>query len=337
MYSVTDELDLENLKKGIEAQVRLHEAAGAHRSVPLAEGAPHLAAGRRPRGLHRAGQADSVPVRRPRLFSAHQMGTCRMGEDPRPRSPARSASCMTRKGVWIGDASAFPTSSGTNPMVSIMALAHRTAEAIADDSAPTSAAAGARANDQRSMRGARLTPDAAAQRTSTDPIVTTVSTSAANGSIRPATETHQVIDPTTEEVDRPRSREGTPEDVDRAVKAAREGFEAWRRAPVEQRVEACTAISATLAERGDEIAALIARRSGMPLALSRTIQAGLPAMDFGSMAQVVHEFHWEEQIGNSLIVREPVGVVAASRPGTIRCTRSARRSRRRWPPAARWS
>ncbi|MGZ5324997.1 MAG: GMC oxidoreductase, partial [Solirubrobacterales bacterium] len=37
------------------------------------------------------------------------------------------------KGVWIGDASAFPTSSGTNPMVSIMALAHRTAEAIASD------------------------------------------------------------------------------------------------------------------------------------------------------------------------------------------------------------
>ena len=33
-------------------------------------------------------------------------------------------------GVWIGDGSAFPTPSGTNPMVSIMALAHRTAEAI---------------------------------------------------------------------------------------------------------------------------------------------------------------------------------------------------------------
>ena len=37
------------------------------------------------------------------------------------------------KGVWIGDASAFPTSSGTNPMVTIMALARRTAEAIAED------------------------------------------------------------------------------------------------------------------------------------------------------------------------------------------------------------
>ena len=37
------------------------------------------------------------------------------------------------KGVWIGDGSAFPTASGTNPMVTIMALAHRTAEAIAAD------------------------------------------------------------------------------------------------------------------------------------------------------------------------------------------------------------
>jgi choline dehydrogenase-like flavoprotein len=35
------------------------------------------------------------------------------------------------RGVWIGDGSAFPTPSGTNPMVSIMALAHRTAEALA--------------------------------------------------------------------------------------------------------------------------------------------------------------------------------------------------------------
>ena len=39
-YSVTDDLDLGNLKKGIEVQIRLHEAAGAHQIGPLAEGAP---------------------------------------------------------------------------------------------------------------------------------------------------------------------------------------------------------------------------------------------------------------------------------------------------------
>ena len=125
--------------------------------------------------------------------------------------------------------------------------------------------------------------------------------------------TIEVIDSTTEQVIG-RIPEGTPKDVDRAVEAARAGFEAWRQVPVESRVEACAAISAALAERGDEIAALIAAEVGMPLAQARTIQAGLPAMDFGAMGQVAGEVAWEEQIGNSLVVREPIGVVGCITP-----------------------
>jgi aldehyde dehydrogenase (NAD+) len=125
--------------------------------------------------------------------------------------------------------------------------------------------------------------------------------------------TIEVIDSTTEAVIG-RVPEGTPEDVDRAVKAARAGFEAWREAPVEQRVDACTAISARLAERADEIAALISAEVGMPLPQARQIQAALPAMDFASMAQAASEVAWEEQIGNSLVVREPVGVVGCIAP-----------------------
>ena len=123
----------------------------------------------------------------------------------------------------------------------------------------------------------------------------------------------EVIDSTTEQVIG-HVPEGTPEDVDRAVKAARAGFDAWREVPVEQRVEACTAISAALAERADEIAALISAEVGMPLAQARSIQAALPAMDFGAMAQTAGEVAWEEQIGNSLVVREPVGVVGCITP-----------------------
>jgi len=41
--------------------------------------------------------------------------------------------------VWIGDASAFPTPSGTNPMITIMALAHRTAERIVGAAKPATA------------------------------------------------------------------------------------------------------------------------------------------------------------------------------------------------------
>jgi aldehyde dehydrogenase (NAD+) len=123
----------------------------------------------------------------------------------------------------------------------------------------------------------------------------------------------EVIDSTTERVIG-RIPEGTAEDVDRAADAARAGFEAWRQVPVESRIDGCTAISAALAERGDEIAALVAAEVGMPLPQARTIQAGLPAMDFGSMAQVAREVAWEEQIGNSLVVREPIGVVGCITP-----------------------
>jgi choline dehydrogenase-like flavoprotein len=65
------------------------------------------------------------------LFSAHQMGTCRMGKN------AGSAVCNERgevfgvRGLFISDASAFPGSCGVNPMITIMALAHHTASSIA--------------------------------------------------------------------------------------------------------------------------------------------------------------------------------------------------------------
>jgi choline dehydrogenase-like flavoprotein len=141
MYSVTDELDLENLKRGIEAQVRLHEAAGAHMIGPLAEGAPTWRRGDDLEAF--IGAVKRIPFRAGgyKLFSAHQMGSCRMGDDPQTSVAGPWGELHDTKGVWIGDASAFPTSSGTNPMVSIMALAHRTAEAIAEDAGATASAA----------------------------------------------------------------------------------------------------------------------------------------------------------------------------------------------------
>jgi choline dehydrogenase-like flavoprotein len=141
MYSVTDPLDLENLKSGVEAQVRLHEAAGAHQIGPLAEGAPTW---RRGDDLETFISAvKRIPFRAGgyKLFSAHQMGACRMGEDPETSVAGPWGELHDTKGVWIGDGSAFPTSSGTNPMVSIMALAHRTAEAIAEDAGQAAPAA----------------------------------------------------------------------------------------------------------------------------------------------------------------------------------------------------
>jgi acyl-CoA reductase-like NAD-dependent aldehyde dehydrogenase len=126
-------------------------------------------------------------------------------------------------------------------------------------------------------------------------------------------DTADVIDATTEEVVGTIAL-GTPEDVDRAVAAARQGFDAWSQTPVVERIEALRAITAGLQERAEEIAALVSREVGMPLGLSRMIQAGLPIMSFGSMVNLLDELEPEQQVGNSLIVREPVGVVGCITP-----------------------
>src|SRR5437660_779804 len=125
--------------------------------------------------------------------------------------------------------------------------------------------------------------------------------------------TLEVINSATEAI-MGRIPEGTAEDVDRAVKAARSAFETWSVTSVEERAGWMERIAAALGDRMEEIAALIAQEVGMPIALSHMIQAGLPTMDFGSMPQVMAQTAWEEEQGNSLIVREPVGVVGAITP-----------------------
>jgi aldehyde dehydrogenase (NAD+) len=122
-----------------------------------------------------------------------------------------------------------------------------------------------------------------------------------------------VVNPTTEEVVG-RIPEGTAEDADRAVRAARAAFDSWSQTAPEERARYCAAIGAKLSERGDDLAALITTELGMPIGLSRMIQAGLPELTFSSMPELVKEVTWQEEVGNSLIVREAAGVVAAITP-----------------------
>ena len=123
----------------------------------------------------------------------------------------------------------------------------------------------------------------------------------------------EVTNPTTEE---PMGSipAATAADVDRAVGAAREAFGPWSQTPREQRAELLAAIGAGLGERGDEIAATVSGELGMPLKLSRRIQAGLPAMTFNSMPELIGQVAWEEEVGNSLVIREPIGVLGAITP-----------------------
>ena len=116
----------------------------------------------------------------------------------------------------------------------------------------------------------------------------------------------EVINATTEQV-MGSVPEGTVEDVEDAVAAARTAFESWSQTSIEERADWMQRIAEALGARMDEIAELITQEVGMPVKLSDIIQAGLPATTFGSMPKLLAEIPWEEQVGNSLIVREPVG------------------------------
>jgi len=106
----------------------------------------------------------------------------------------------------------------------------------------------------------------------------------------------------------------TPVEVDLAVEAARDAFEGWATTPRAERAEALAAIAAGLSERADELTATIATELGMPLKLTKMIQVGLGIGHFAAMPKALEEVAWEEQIGNSRVLREPVGVVGAITP-----------------------
>ena len=126
-------------------------------------------------------------------------------------------------------------------------------------------------------------------------------------------ETIDVINASTEEV-MGRIPQSTPEDVDRAVAAARKAFETWSQTTLAERGDLMRAIAGALAARADELASTIAQELGMPVAFSKAIQAGLPTMTFTSMPGLLEEVVWEQEVGNSTVVREPIGVVGAITP-----------------------
>ncbi|MGH2683950.1 MAG: aldehyde dehydrogenase family protein [Actinomycetota bacterium] len=122
-----------------------------------------------------------------------------------------------------------------------------------------------------------------------------------------------VINSTTEEV-MGSIPEGTPDDVAKAVAAARKAFESWSQTDVEERAKYLTRITEGLQGRMDDIATLVSQEVGMPKNLSLLVQAGLPMMSFMNTSQLVADFKFEETVGNSLIVKEPVGVVGCITP-----------------------
>src|ERR1700728_4546261 len=136
-----------------------------------------------------------------------------------------------------------------------------------------------------------------------------------NGAWVPSTGkgTLEVIDSATEEVFAT-IPEGTPEDVDKAAQAAAAAFPSWSATSREERGKLLKRISEGLGARTHEVAQIISHEVGMPMTLSGSIQVGLPAGAFADAANAAETFQWEEEIGNSLVVHEPVGVVGAITP-----------------------
>jgi aldehyde dehydrogenase (NAD+) len=108
---------------------------------------------------------------------------------------------------------------------------------------------------------------------------------------------------------------GTPADVDAAVNAASEAFGAWSATPVADRAALIRRVSAGLAGRGEQLAAATTAEMGSPITFARRVQAALPVATSAGIADLLDgDFAFAEEIGNSLVVREPFGVVGAITP-----------------------
>lgn len=130
-YAVTDPVDVENFRHGQATVARLLEAAGAEAIFPLSERARPWRRGEDLEAWIAGLRAQPIGSGGHAVFSAHQMGTARMGLDPGTSAANPQGELHGTPGVWIGDTSAFPTPSGANPMITCMALARRTARFVA--------------------------------------------------------------------------------------------------------------------------------------------------------------------------------------------------------------
>ena len=132
-----------------------------------------------------------------------------------------------------------------------------------------------------------------------------------------SSEALDVVNPATEQVI-DTVPAGAAKDVDRAVAAAAAAFPAWSELPPAERVAFLAKALELFNSRIDDIAATLTRDMGAPKVFARKVQAGLPALMFKTYIDLVQE-HGEryftgEEVGNSLVVHEPIGVVGAITP-----------------------
>ncbi len=126
-------------------------------------------------------------------------------------------------------------------------------------------------------------------------------------------ETLDVVDASTEEV-MGRVPAGVAEDANQAVAAASAAFESWGMTTPQQRQAYLQKLHTAMAARQDELGRVMAGEVGMPLGMAKPIQAGLPLQGVANFIKILDSYCFEETIGNSDIIKEPVGVVACITP-----------------------
>ena len=100
---------------------------------------------------------------------------------------------------------------------------------------------------------------------------------------------------------------GTAEDVDLAVAAARAALPGWSQTSVADRAAILNAVADALEGCKDSVAQLISSEMGTPYGFSQVVQVGNPVVVLRSYAELLETYSFEEQIKNSLVVREPIG------------------------------
>jgi len=100
------------------------------------------------------------------------------------------------------------------------------------------------------------------------------------------------------------------DDADAAVRAARGAFASWSQLSIDERVDYVERIAAAMAERAEEIAAIVSAEQGMPMVNARRVQAALPITVMQSYVGIGREYAQAEpeRIGHSIVVEEPIGV-----------------------------
>ncbi len=130
-WGLGDDVDMRMAVRANLELAKLHQAAGAAEIFTLHSDPVHWHRGDDFDAFLRSIEEAPYGPLDIACFTAHQMGACRMGKDPATSVADGRGELHDTKGVWIGDASAFPTAPGVNPMISIMSLAHRTADHVA--------------------------------------------------------------------------------------------------------------------------------------------------------------------------------------------------------------